>query len=570
MQNENQVSKVKTESAANELLAIATRLEFFHDQRGDCYALVDGRNEQVSNSRFKEWLAAECFRKSGKIVGSESLKNVCRLLESKARRGPKKELHVRIAQISNDHVWIDLTDKDNQAISVTPLGWSIIKQTPPLFRRFSHQQPLSAPINGGNIHKLFHFLNLASVEDQILVITWLATAYVESISHPIMLLHGTQGSAKTTAAKILRSLIDPSLLDAGSLPSRESELAQILDHHYVPVFDNITHISDAQANTLCRAATGGGFSKRGLYSDADDVIFQFRRPMILTCINLPTRAPDLLDRALLVNLERISPDRRRPEAEVMKDLAVAHPLILGAILETISQAMRVFPILQVPQLPRMADFARWGAAVAQVLGYGAQEFICTVFRNANQQSQEVVEDHIVARLMKNLAKQGHWKGTPTELLNTLKEMADLPAKGDHGFPHDAAKLGREINKVKSALADVGVEVLTGHKEHGDRIIEITLSDPAAIAVFSNISRPQLFEPIGNSSCQEQGNVLANTVHERPLEEVQGQQETNKSMYLSEENDTQINHLDIDKSANPDMTDHSQFEFNLKDDSHEPR
>ena len=64
------------------------------------------------------------------------------------------------------------------------------------------------------------------------------------------------------------------------------------------------------ADMLCRGVTGGAFSKRELYSDDSDVILTFKRPMIITGINIPTHSPDLLDRLLLIELERIQSDRR--------------------------------------------------------------------------------------------------------------------------------------------------------------------------------------------------------------------------------------------------------------------
>ena len=65
---------------------------------------------------------------------------------------------------------------------------------------------------------------------------------------------------------------------------------------------------------LCRGITGGAFSKRELYSDDADIILSFLRPIIITGINIPTHAPDLLDRLLLIELERILPCRRLNEA----------------------------------------------------------------------------------------------------------------------------------------------------------------------------------------------------------------------------------------------------------------
>ena len=116
-------------------------------------------------------------------------------------------------------------------------------------------------------------------------------------------------------ARGLKSLLDPSATDTIDLGRDPAALAQVSDHNAVPIFDNVTGISTWAGDMLCKAVTGGGFSKRELYTDADDVILAFKRALIVTGINIPTHAPDLLDRMLLVELEPIAPEYRRDERE---------------------------------------------------------------------------------------------------------------------------------------------------------------------------------------------------------------------------------------------------------------
>ena len=59
---------------------------------------------------------------------------------------------------------------------------------------------------------------------------------------------------------------------------------------------------------LCRLATGGGYAARALYTDTDEIVIDVQRPTILTGITDVVTAPDLLDRALLVDLEKRAPD----------------------------------------------------------------------------------------------------------------------------------------------------------------------------------------------------------------------------------------------------------------------
>src|SRR5262249_44115501 len=150
--------------------------------------------------------------------------------------------------------------------------WQVVDDPPILFRQFNHQLPLPLPLRGGGLEQLLNFLNIGSENDLLLLLVWLVVAPVPEIARPILILHGPQGSAKTTAARILKALIDPSAVQNLSVGRDIGEIVLHLDHHAVPAFDNLSGLAQWQSDALCRAVTGGGFSKRMLYTDADDVI----------------------------------------------------------------------------------------------------------------------------------------------------------------------------------------------------------------------------------------------------------------------------------------------------------
>ena len=47
-------------------------------------------------------------------------------------------------------------------------------------------------------------------------------------------------------------------------------VVQALSHSYVTFFDNVSERKDFTSDKLCRAVTGSGFVKRGLYTDDED------------------------------------------------------------------------------------------------------------------------------------------------------------------------------------------------------------------------------------------------------------------------------------------------------------
>ena len=89
-------------------------------------------------------------------------------------------------------------------------------------------------------------------------------------------------------------------------------------------FDNITSIRDWLSDILSRAVTGEGFTKRKLYTDDEDILFAYRRLLILTGIGLVVTKPDLLDRSLIIGVERIPDSERIPEEQLDADFQRAN------------------------------------------------------------------------------------------------------------------------------------------------------------------------------------------------------------------------------------------------------
>jgi hypothetical protein len=100
------------------------------------------------------------------------------------------------------------------------------------------------------------------------------------------------------------------------------------NNSWVVTYDNISKITPKVSDNLCQLATGGGMSKRELYSDADETIIHVCRPIILNGIEDVVTRQDLLDRSIYLMMPRIPDEMRRPEAVLMKQFKKMHPKIL--------------------------------------------------------------------------------------------------------------------------------------------------------------------------------------------------------------------------------------------------
>jgi hypothetical protein len=85
----------------------------------------------------------------------------------------------------------------------------------------------------------------------------------------------------------------------------KAEFVQQLYHNYLAVYDNVKQLPGWFSDEACKAVTGIGNSKRGLYTNDEDVIYNYKRCLMVNGINNSLTEPDVLDRSILTEFDRI-------------------------------------------------------------------------------------------------------------------------------------------------------------------------------------------------------------------------------------------------------------------------
>src|SRR5262249_674134 len=147
---------------------------------------------------------------------------------------------------------------------------------------------LPVPARGGRVDELRPWLHLGpdaeGETDWQLIVGWLLQALRPRGPFSILTLHGETGTGKTMRARILRHLIDPRRPGTPQPPDHPSDLVIAASDSWVILLDNVSSIPRWLSDALCRVATGGGSSKRTLYTDADESVLDVKRPIIVTSI----------------------------------------------------------------------------------------------------------------------------------------------------------------------------------------------------------------------------------------------------------------------------------------------
>ncbi len=440
---------------AETLIKIASNYKLFHDDTKEGHAFIDNVAVKIRSSQFKQFLSKELWTLERKAPNSDSLNQALNVIEAKAiYDGKCVSLYNRVAEYDGVFFY-DLCN--GSAVRISPLGWEVINKFPVFFKRYSHQQKQVIPQKGGDIKRLFKFVNVKKGKHQMLSLVYPVSCLVPNIPHPIFHPFGDQGAGKTSMFTFFKLLLDPSKLDVIITPRNQEELIQTLEHHYLCLFDNLSSFPDWLSDLLSQACTGGGFSKRKLYTDDEDVIYQIQRCIGLNGINLLVSRADLMDRTILLHMERIEPSERKEKKVLMQEFEAERPFLLGCFFDILSKAMDIYPTVKLTNLPRMADFMRWGVAIAQALGYKADDFVQAYSENIEAQNAEVINSNTLAQaVLTFMQDKESWEGTVKEVYTELENLITR-SNDDRSFPKCSNKLRGGLNRIKANLLDYGIK-----------------------------------------------------------------------------------------------------------------
>lgn len=465
---------------ADILIDLAASADLFHTPDNTAFAdvMVEKHRETwpVRGGGFRRWLIRQYYEQTGSAPNSEAIQAAISVIEAKADfDGPERRVFTRVGGLDG-RLYLDLGDEAWRAVEIDAAGWRVIDKPPVRFRRASGVRPLPAPVPGGSVRSLREFLNVKSDEDFTLVIAWALAVLRDRGPYPLLVLSGEQGSAKSTFSAVLRALLDPNTAPLRALPREDRDLFIAACNGHVLAFDNVSGLPNWISDTLCRLATGGGFAVRQLYTDQDEVLFDASRPVILNGIEDIVTRPDLADRAVVLTLEPIAEELRRPEAELWADFNAKRPLILGVLLDAVVEGLRQLPETSLPSLPRMADFALWASACETSL-WPSGTFWSAYCGNRDEAVESVIDsDPVATALCALMQEQTEWAGTATDLLKDLAERAGDRIAKERSWPGSPKALSGRLRRAATFLRKVGIEIeFLREGRARTRIISITSS-----------------------------------------------------------------------------------------------
>lgn len=447
-------------------LLISCRNHLFKDTQNKTYVVFPSERTvkiyEIESEKFKSYITYDYFMQTGEAIKRTYLRQVVSLLDSLAKEhGKVANLELR-CNWDADSIMYDLHDKDHHVVRINDRGWAIEYCQKPLFKSYPHQLAQLMPADGGSLDEFIDMFNV-SPEDKQLFKVFVVSHFIPGFPHPILKIEGEKGSAKSTAARLLKALVDPSKVGLLSFPRENREIVQQLDHHYFLGYDNLSSVPRWASDALCRASSGDGYSCRKLHTSDEDIIRSFRRCLSINGLDLGALPDDLLDRCLIINFKRISEVNRRTDSDIWARFQEILPGTLSEIFEIISNAMRIYPTVKLSKIFRLADFTKWGYAIGQAIDadHGGNKFYGDYRKMVNRQEDVSVDDNVLLLALSYFyEKRSEWDGTPLQLYAQLKSIVEQQRLDQKHvtWPKAPNYLSRRLRAYQSLLQSQGITI----------------------------------------------------------------------------------------------------------------
>lgn len=456
---------------------------FYHDRAEAPYVSVikDGITKymEVYGNDYKKYIRYMYYARYQKAVPKDALQRVLDTLAVKAQVEGEEITPVYRCAYNDGKIYYYLADREQTVICIDENGYRVIAESPvPFIKRQNMAEQVLPEESDISLKKLgMRYWKFATAEDRIMHWVLLISRFIAEGSQPLIYYFGDRGSAKSTSMKLDKMIIDPSEIDIKALPKNIPDVIASVTNQYMVCFDNVSQISDELSNIFCVVATHGYYSKRRLYSNNEECAIKLNARVSFSGITNLSTKPDLIDRLVCLKLNRIDSEKRRTETEIMENFKKDLPHILDGIFITLSKAIPIYNKLNLERLPRMADFAKWGYAIAEALGYGGDKFMRIYEKNQNELLENMVsEDAVITVLIEMMKKRHYFRGKVTELLSILTTMAeDMNLDIRVGWARDASALSRRLYESQSVLSMFGIGIHRG-KANGERYIELNMED----------------------------------------------------------------------------------------------
>lgn len=348
-------------------------VQFHTDQFANDCVIYNNKYYELNGREIKAIVAALFYEEKGCVFNDQAWGKIINVLSNQCTLNPKY-FPLRCYTKENE-VYYDSGDTVWKFVAGTPTPYKKGSECPVIFRSYSHQMP--APIKETSrtskeiIEEVASLFNIQDFRPETI-----PPLFCSEHPHPMSLVTGDPGAAKSTFTLFLKMLVDPDQVDKLSMPDRKnvSDFGLHRQRFYLLLYDNIRSFYQEQSDELCRMITGGTSITRKLYTNGELYVMKGLPRIIGNGLRPePSSFNDLLDRTLLFDMNRIA--NSKPEKIIWCKLNQLLPELRYACLRDMSNALVLAYEQEFPKMPRMSEFCLLGESLNCLWGGELGSFV---------------------------------------------------------------------------------------------------------------------------------------------------------------------------------------------------
>lgn len=296
----------------------------------------------------------------------------------------KKKGAYRISSFDDSIVYKLSKEK---TVTISKNAWEVNENHLNLFAERPTELPQVEPIKSDNgLDRLDKYLNI-SEDEKLLLKVYLVCCFNPSIYLPTVCIMGEPGSGKTVLASMIKDLIDPSICKFHTVGALTlSDLIVLLSNGYFEVFDNVYKLSPKRKDMFCMAMIRASICRKK-YNKEEQIHLDNRlcftgNPQFLEDVDMQIRTLSFTMKPL--NGNRV--DNNKLHNDFNADL----PYIMGGIFDLLATGLDIQQYINLENPIRLADFHRFGYAVAEAMG-GCGDRFTDILKN-HTEYKEVLND----------------------------------------------------------------------------------------------------------------------------------------------------------------------------------
>jgi hypothetical protein len=315
--------------------------------------------------------------------------------------------------------------------------------------------------------ELEHLFGFERTTDEfVLLLGFMVHCLMPGGPYILLFITGERESGKSTRARVIKNVIDPTRVPLRFRPTSRDDLAISAMRQWLPVYDNVSSLPQDMSDALCVILDGGGLGKRRLYSNDEEALVEAQRAVLITAIPDVLRAGDLLSRAITIEAPIL--DRKIGERAIERALELLRPRLMGLICEGVSRALAA-EYNSDAETVRRADVVGFVEEALTAFGLERGRFRAAYQANQLEAFQgATVSDPVGDAVVQLMAgRAAPWKGLATALLKTLtahqkSAMTELPI----GWPRTAHHLTGRLRRLSPDLRALGISYERMRTESG--------------------------------------------------------------------------------------------------------